>query len=198
MTYSIIKPCAVCTDDTQPAEEPLHMVAVCSSRAPHTPAPHTGEEEAAHTMHCTADKGCVSQIFTINFQFSGNLWSGSSGAVFSVSLQTFHTLDSVRIRQEWEEGNDGEQLILNTGLHTERRLHEGAAQPGGGSAHTLGYGNRHRGFNIWALIFFFSLWWRWECKRSHILLLSLLLFLILLSLFLVVVWFLPASFKKNN
>lgn len=51
-------------------------------------------------------------------------------------------------------GNVGErsQLLLYIGLH---KLHEGAAQPNGGSADTLVYGNRHRGFHIRALNFFF-------------------------------------------
>lgn len=50
-------------------------------------------------------------------------------------------------------GNLGEwyNFSPNIGLH---KLHEGAAQPNGGLADTLVYGNRHRGSDIWALIFF--------------------------------------------
>lgn len=113
----------------------------------------------AHTMHCTADKGCVSLIFTINSQFSGNLWKGSSGAVRFLSSYIF-TLDLLRITNRWAETSASGPTNPKHWI-TQRRLHEGAAQPNGGLADTLVYGNRHRGFNIWALIFF-SLWWGWN------------------------------------
>lgn len=115
----------------------------------------------AHTMHCTADKGCVSLIFTINFQFSGNLWNDSSGAVLSLSPY-ISTLDLVRITSRWPETSANGPTNPKHWI-TQWRLYEGAAQPNGGLADTLVYGNRHRGFDIWALNF--SLWWRWNERR---------------------------------
>lgn len=107
----------------------------------------------AHTMHCKADKGCVSLIFTINFQFTGNLWKGSSGAALFLSSYIC-TLDLVRIAHRWPETSANGPTNPKHWI-TQRRLYEGAAQPNGGLADTLVYGNRHRGFDIWASIFFF-------------------------------------------
>lgn len=115
-----------------------------------------GGRRVAHTMHCTADKGCVSLIFTINFQFSGNLWKGSIGTVRFLSVYIC-TLDIVRKGNRWPETSARVvQLLLNIGF-TQWRLHEGAAQPNGGLADIPVYGNRHRGFNMRALIFFFTM-----------------------------------------
>lgn len=77
----------------------------------------------AHTMHCTADKGCVSRIFTINFQFTGNLWKRSTGAVLRL-FSCICTLDLMRIINRWLETSAGGQLILNIGLHSKGCMKE--------------------------------------------------------------------------
>lgn len=68
-------------------------------------------------MHCSADKGCVSLIFTIIFQFSGNSRKGSGGAVPFVSVNIF-CLDSLMYRRCWLETTALiVQHLLNIGLY---------------------------------------------------------------------------------
>lgn len=106
----------------------------------------------AHTMHCTVDKGCVSPIFTINFQLSGNLWEGSSGAFWSFS-SCISRRDWLRVARLWPETSASGSTNPKHWI-TQSRLYEGDAQPNGGLADTLVYGNRHRGFWYSGLDFF--------------------------------------------
>lgn len=109
----------------------------------------------AHTMHCTVDKGCVSPIFTINFQLSGNLWEGSSGAFYSLSSYISRR-DWLRVTRLWPETSASGSTNPKHWI-TQWRLYEGDAQPNGGLADTLVYGNRHRGFWYSGLDFFFMM-----------------------------------------
>lgn len=62
-------------------------------------------------------------------------------------------------------GNVGEWSTNPKHWIAQQRLYEGAAQPNGGLADTLVYGNRRRGYDIWALIFFslMELEWMKSC-----------------------------------
>lgn len=74
----------------------------------------------------------------------------------SVSPCCVSTLDLVRKRNSWAETSATGPTSPKHWI-TRWWLHEGVAQANGGLADTLVYGNRHRGFDIWALIFFFMM-----------------------------------------
>lgn len=135
----------------------LHMVAVCISRATNKPVWWVRKKSGAHNA-LYGWQGLCFPGFQDKFPFQCKLVKGQQRRR-SVFLCYISILDLVRKRNSWAETSATGPTSPKHWI-TQWRLHEGVAQPNGGLADTLVYGNRHRGFDIWALIF--SLWWRWK------------------------------------